>query len=81
MWGYGGERRRAGFQSARDVVVDRNRIENSAVGIELDANVAGAVVANNSWTQVERPLRLLAPEQVLVLEAPRTLSQAPGGGP
>lgn len=78
MWGYGGERRRAGFQAARDVVIDRNRIEDSPVGIELDANVAGAVLANNSWSDVARPLRLLAPEHVLVLEAPRTLSRAAG---
>jgi hypothetical protein len=78
MWGYGGERRRTGFLAARDVVIDGNRIEHSPVAIELDANVAGAVLANNSWSEVERPLRLGAPERVLVLEAPRALSRAPG---
>ena len=78
MWGYGGERRRAGFQAARDVVIDRNVIEQSPVGIELDANVAGAVVARNTWNEVGQPLRLHAPERVLVLDGSQALLQAPG---
>jgi hypothetical protein len=34
--GYGGERRAGNFVAARDVIVDRNQIAHSPVGIELD---------------------------------------------
>jgi hypothetical protein len=70
MWGYGGERRQGRFAAARDVVVDANHIAHTPVGIELDANVEGAVVAGNVFTDVEEPLRLHAPGKVLVLTAP-----------
>ena len=70
MWGYGGERRAGNFVAARDVIVDRNQIAHSPVGIELDANVEGAVVAGNTFTAVEEPLRLRAPDKVLVIKPP-----------
>lgn len=70
MWGYGGERRVGNFVAARDVIVDRNQIAHSPVGIELDANVEGAVVAGNTFTAVEEPLRLRAPDKVLVIKPP-----------
>ncbi len=68
MWGYGGERRRARSILARDVVVDRNRIAHSPVGIELDANVDGAVVSGNTFNEVGEPMRLHEPERVTVLK-------------
>ena len=70
MGGYGGPRRSLGFVAARDIVVDGNRIAHSPVGIELDANVEGAVVAGNAFTQVEEPLRLAAPSKVHVIQTP-----------
>ncbi len=69
MWGYGGERRRVNFVAARDIVIDHNQIEHTPVGIELDANVEGAVVAHNTFADVKEPLRLHDPERVLVLDA------------
>jgi hypothetical protein len=68
MWGYGGARTDAGFVAARDLVVDRNRVERSPVGVELDANVAGALLAGNAFVDVARPLRLAAPGRCLVLD-------------
>ncbi len=70
MWGYGGEPRRAGFVTARDIVVDRNQIAHTPVGIELDANLQGAVLAGNSFLDVAEPYRLSAPENVLMLKTP-----------
>lgn len=67
MWGYGGARKELGFDIARDIVMDRNSIDHTPVGIELDANVAGAVVAGNQFSDVAEPLRLHAPEKVLVI--------------
>jgi len=66
--GYRRESRRVGFVAARDVVVDRNQIAHTPVGIELDASVEGAVVAGNAFSDVEEPLRLHAPEKVVVLK-------------
>jgi hypothetical protein len=77
MGGYGGPRKSLGFVAARDIVVDGNRIADSPVGIELDANVEGAVVAGNAFTQVEEPLRLAAPTKVHVIQAPAA-PRAPG---
>jgi hypothetical protein len=68
MWGYGGERRRARSVVARDVVVDQNRVAHTPVGIELDANVDGAVVNGNAFEDVREPMRLYAPERVTVLK-------------
>ena len=68
MWGYGGERRRVNFVVARDLVIEHNQIEHAPVGIELDANVEGAVVVGNRFADVKEPLRLHAPERVLVLD-------------
>ena len=68
MWRYGGERRPARSIVARDVVVDGNQITHTAVGIELDANVEGAVVAGNTFGDVGESLRLGAPERVRVLK-------------
>ncbi len=64
MLGYGGERRVGRFAAARDVIVDRNQFDHSPVGIELDANVEGAVVSANTFVDVEQPLRLHAPDKV-----------------
>jgi hypothetical protein len=76
MWGYGGERKRAPGPVARDVVIDGNEIAHTPVGIELDANVEGAVLARNTFADVEERTRLLAPDKAAVLSAP---GGAPGG--
>lgn len=70
MWGYGGERKRVNFVVARDIVIDHNQIDHTPIGIELDANVEGVVVAHNTFTDVREPLRIHDPKRVLVLDAP-----------
>lgn len=77
MAGYGGPRKSVGYVAARDVVVDGNHITRSPVGIELDANVEGAVVTGNVFTEVEETMRLAAPGKVQVLEGKTT--PAPSG--
>jgi len=67
---YSAERKPVNFVAARDLVVDHNQIDHTPVGIELDANVAGAVIANNVFKDVKEPLKLHDPRQVLVLGAP-----------
>jgi len=49
-------------------VIEHNQIEHAPVGVELDANVEGAVVGENRFTDVNEPLRLHAPARVLVLD-------------
>ena len=53
----------------RDVIVDGNRIEHSAVGIQLGPNVTGAVAAHNSFEDVAQPLLLAQPQNVQVIES------------
>ena len=40
----------------RDVVIDGNRIEHSAVGIQIGPDVTGAVVGHNSFEDVAQPV-------------------------
>lgn len=68
QWGYRRPRRRAGFVTARDVVVDRNQITHTPVGIDLDADVEGGVVAGNTFDKVAGPIRLEAPDNVTILK-------------
>jgi hypothetical protein len=68
MTGYGGPRRRAPIITAQDVVIEHNEIDDSPIGIELDPNVGGAVIAGNKFNGVEEPLRLGAPENVVVIQ-------------
>ena len=51
----------------RDVVIDRNTVEHSAVGVQLGPNVAGAVLSRNIFRDVARPVWLAAPAAVLDL--------------
>ncbi len=67
---YSAERKPVNFVAARDIVIDHNTIDHTPVGIELDANVEGAVIANNVFTDVKEPLKLHNPQRVLVLGAP-----------
>ena len=69
MFGYGGPRRKAPHVAARDVIVDHNAIDHASVGIELDANVAGAVINDNRFTGVTEPLRLADPTRVRVIQS------------
>jgi hypothetical protein len=66
-----------GFVAAKDIVIDLIAIDHTAVGIELDANIAGAVVAHNVSTDVREPLRLHEPELVQVLDSPGAKVQGP----
>jgi hypothetical protein len=68
MLGYGGDRKPANFVAARDIVIDHNQIDHTPVGIELDANVAGVVIAHNTFTDVRERLRLHDPARVQVLK-------------
>jgi len=67
---YSAERKQVNFVTARDVVIDHNTIDHTPVGIELDANTEGAVIANNVFTDVKEPLKLYNPQRVFVLGAP-----------
>ncbi len=68
MFGYGGAQKRIRNVAARDVIIDRNVIDHSRVGVELDANVAGALLHDNRFTDVAAPLRIADPARALVLE-------------
>jgi hypothetical protein len=65
--GYSDAFTKVNYAAARDVVIDRNSIDHSPVGIAIDANVAGVVISDNKFKAVQRPLVLLAPAQCLVL--------------
>lgn len=69
-YGFEGGRKRVNFVAARDVVIDHNLIDHSPIGIELDANVEGAVVASNKFEVVKKSLLLHEPRRVLVIDAP-----------
>ena len=77
MWRYRPKQPPANAIVARDVVVDQNQIAHTPVGIELDADVEGGVVAGNRFDGVGEPLRLHAPEKVAVL---KESSARPSGG-
>jgi hypothetical protein len=68
MLGYGGPRKRAIHVAARDVVIDHNIIDHASVGVDLDTNVAGALIYGNRFTEVTRAMRLADPARALVLE-------------
>ena len=46
----------AKFPTVRDVVVERNSISKSPVGVEVDAATSGIVVRENTYDQVTQPL-------------------------
>ncbi len=48
----GGSSPQAGF---RDVLVDGNTVEDSAVGVQLGSNVTGALVTGNRFARVAKP--------------------------
>jgi hypothetical protein len=60
---------KAGGGVYRDVVIDGNRIEHSAVGIQLGPDVRNAVTAHNTFDDVVQPLLLAQPGNVQVIEA------------
>lgn len=68
MHGYGGVRTDLGRVSIADVLIDRNTIEHTRVGVELDQNIARVMITNNSFTDVAEKTRLWKPEQVIVIE-------------
>jgi hypothetical protein len=68
MWGYGGEPKQVDFVAAHDIVIDHNSIDHTPIGIELDANVEGAVVAHNTFEDTAEPLWLHDASRVQVLK-------------
>jgi hypothetical protein len=78
MWRYRPKQPPANAITARDVVVDGNQIAHTPVGIELDANVEGVVVAGNTFDDVREPLRLQAPARVAVLKSTKANSASEG---
>jgi hypothetical protein len=58
MFGYGGRQRKLDFTAARDLVIEGNTIDHSAVGIELDANVDAALIKNNTFRATGAPFKL-----------------------
>jgi hypothetical protein len=48
-----------------DVIVDSNKIEHSAVGVQIGSNVGGAVVWGNQYTDVNQPTEFAAPGNVV----------------
>ncbi|HEX8912364.1 MAG TPA: hypothetical protein VF796_08380, partial [Humisphaera sp.] len=60
---------RPGGSLFRDVVVDANTVEHSAVGLQIGPNVGGAVLSRNAFTDVARPTWLARPQDVLDLDA------------
>ncbi|MCY2928538.1 MAG: glycosyl hydrolase family 28-related protein [Planctomycetota bacterium] len=54
--------------TVKDVVVEHNRIENSDVGINIETMVAGALLRENTFLDVDQP----------VVHSPRRMGQLPG---
>ena len=52
----------------RDVVIDRNRIEHSAVGIQIGPDVAGAVLGHNTFDDVAQPILEAVPKAARQME-------------
>ena len=57
-----------GSPAITDVVINRNTIDHSTMGIDLDANEAGVLIAGNSFLHVNEPMRLLTPDRYRVLQ-------------
>jgi hypothetical protein len=47
---------RPGGARFRDIVIDGNRFEHGAVGIQIGADVAGAVIGHNDFDDVAKPV-------------------------
>jgi hypothetical protein len=67
-YGYGGAEVNAGHAVAKDIIIDRNIIENAAVGIDVDSNATGVLIDNNSFQKVANPLKVHLAPGVLVLD-------------
>jgi hypothetical protein len=67
-FGFGGARKKAPDVVAQDVIIDRNIIDHTEIGVEVDANIVGALIKNNSFTEVVQPLSLADPQAALVLQ-------------
>ncbi len=63
---------RPGGAYFRDVLFDGNRVENSQVGIMVGPNVEGAVLSGNQFHDVDRPLWLAKPDNVIRFAPPKT---------
>jgi len=56
MYGYGGQRKEAGFIVARDIIIAHNTIVSSPVGVEIDTNTVGVVIYRNDFKEVQMPI-------------------------
>jgi hypothetical protein len=65
--GNGGARKQTPDVAARDIIVQSNIVDHGRVGVQLDANVAGALLNNNRFTDVVQPIVLPDPTAALVL--------------
>ncbi len=52
-----------------DVVIDGNTVDHSPVGIQIDPNVQGVVVAGNRFVDVAQPYAFTDPDKVLLVES------------
>lgn len=67
MYGYGGGRQTLGYTALEDIVIERNTIEDTAIGVELDANVNRAVTSQNTYLRVPTPTKFGDPAKVTPL--------------
>jgi hypothetical protein len=51
-----------------DIVIDHNQIDKSAVGIQIGSQAGNVITSSNQFTDVERPVILFNPAQVLALD-------------
>ena len=70
MFGYGGRQRKLDFNAARDLIIDRNTIDHSPVGIELDANVTAALIRENSFRATTTPFEVADTSRGLIFSNP-----------
>ena len=70
MFGYGGRQRKLDFNATRDLVIERNTIDHSPVGIELDANVTAALIRENSFRATTTPFEVADTSRGLIFSNP-----------
>ena len=66
-FGYSPAATRLQHAAIEDFVIDGNAIDHSRVGIEVDGNALGVLLARNSFSQVAEQRRLAEPQRCLIL--------------
>lgn len=67
MFGYGGDRQTLSYAALEDLVIERNVIEDTPIGVELDANVNRAVTSQNTYLRVPTTTKFGNPARVTQL--------------